>query len=519
MPNLDFFSKRPFLQLVLLTAIALIIHAIVLKFIFPGYYSPLYPHHSDFYISQALAHAPGDFFQYKSLGYSRPLGFFFLKMIGFLGIHGAILFTVINVAVNVGATALFVRRFMNIPFGVKFILMFCIYCYLLFSQSFFYTFYTHDVFSHLSYFFLLIGVYFFYKFFDRNNWVGGGLLALFSIMAFLCKETYMLSALFLSFVWFIYSRKKSFRKAILPLIIFTGMVVMVSVFNYVIKSVFVNFQNNVLVDTYYVNFTPRSVISELARYADEGLNLILWTVIGLMIIAAISYAREKDKRILYMIFGCIIAAIMTLLPNAVIPNHHNGGYSFSAAYLLYLPVIFIPLLQNNRVMIPYIGVLVIGLSVISPFFNRTRYASQWWVLLQEETQRNILGSLDTLMREIKPAQTRHNILVTGLTMAFYPFHHPLALLDYKNSRFANFDVVNYSLLKSTERSYSVKFILPTEIKIGQYDEIWMFAGDGSLIRKLRVNTGTADIIEKKETRDLIIYPDSLKNSQLSLLIK
>src|SRR5215213_344776 len=100
MHKIGIIFRKPVLQITCFTFIALIVHAFVLKFFFPGYYSPLYPHHSDFYISIALAHSPNDFFQYSYLGYSRPLGMFFMKLIGFLGLHGAILFTVINVALN-----------------------------------------------------------------------------------------------------------------------------------------------------------------------------------------------------------------------------------------------------------------------------------------------------------------------------------------------------------------------------------------------------------------------------------
>jgi len=88
--NKEILFKSELIQISFLTAIALVIHAVALKFIFPGYYSPLYPHHSDFYISVAMAHSPNDFFQYGYLGYSRPLGMFLLKFIGLPGVHGAI---------------------------------------------------------------------------------------------------------------------------------------------------------------------------------------------------------------------------------------------------------------------------------------------------------------------------------------------------------------------------------------------------------------------------------------------
>jgi hypothetical protein len=510
-------NNRPFVQMIYLTVLALIVHAIVLKFIFPGYYSPLYPHHSDFYISVALAHSPGDYFLYN---YPRPVGLFFLKIIGSLGIHGAILFTIINVAVNCSLTAILFRHLLSIKFRWQFILAFFCYCFLLFSQSYFYTFYTHDVFSHLSYFFLIAGALLFYKFHTRHKAFGYISLFFFSGIAFLCKETYALTALLIAFIWMIYYKKKSLSMAISPLLTITGTLLLVLIFNVSIKSVFVNYENNSISDPYYVNLSLLSICNELYRYAGEGLNFINWMLIAMVLFLGFLHFRDRDKKVSYILIGCFVAAFLSWIPNALIPNHHNGGYSFNGAYLLYLPLLSIPFLgtQGKFFQLLRIGLLIS--CIISPLFNKKEYSKQWWVLEQENTQRNLLNSLGSLMKELKPTSGYSEyILITGLRMPFYPFHHPQSLKDYPNSKFAMYDVVNYSLTAKAERDNLVKFIRPADVKIGDYTAIWIFADNGSMLRKLTMTPAIAAAIIKNNYQDIVIYPDSTKNQKLSSLLK
>ena len=73
----------------LLVGLALLIHGLVLYFVFPGYYSPLWPNHSDFYIPVALAQSNLAFTDY--LRFPRPMGFIFSGLIGHLGTRGAML--------------------------------------------------------------------------------------------------------------------------------------------------------------------------------------------------------------------------------------------------------------------------------------------------------------------------------------------------------------------------------------------------------------------------------------------
>jgi len=510
------FSK-PSVQIACFAFLALIVHALVLKFIFPGYYSPLYPHHSDFYISVALAHSPEDYFQYRYLGYSRPLGIFFLKFIGSLGIHGAILFTVINVAINCSLSAVLAQRMLKTEIKWTTLLFFSVYCWLLFSQAYFYTFYTQDVFSHLSYSFIITGACIFTNQYKRRKTVAYSALFILLIIAFLCKETYALSAVFCAILWYIYNKRTTGKSSpALPLIT-VGAIVLVVLFNLIIKSVFTNF-NSAATDPYYINLTPASIIKEMALYAKEGLNVLHWIILAIIAVCGIMYFRTPEKRFSYLAIGCILAAVLSWLPNALIPNHHNGGYSFNGAYLLYLPVVFMPVLMNQSKNLRRLTPVLMLAAFISPYFNQKEYAKQWWVLQQENTERHLLKSLDTLMK-LQPSAQPHHILVTGLTMPFFPFHHPASLKAYPNEKFGLYDVVDYSLNLPHDRYKAVKFVLPADVQIKEYNSIWLFNNDGNFLRKITVDSSLLKAVELNNCKDLILYPDSIKNQKLSSLIK
>ncbi len=508
MYNLSYFGKKLFIPIIGLSIIALLIHAIVLKYVFPGYYDPLYPHHSDFYISVALANSPDDFFQYRYLGYSRPLGLFFLKLIGYLGVHGAILFTIINVAINCSLSAFVFLRIFRIPFRAPFIFSFCCYCFLLFSQPYFYTFYTQDVFSHLSYFFLLLGTVLFYKFHKSNLISANIFLTFFSICAFLCKETYSLTAFFIALGWLIYYRKAPRKIALSPVLIIGASLILVAIFNISIKSVFLNLQDNSPTGPYYINLSIKSIFKEITTYVSEGLNIMNWAIVaGILAIGLFYYYRRADKKVLFISLCCIAGAFLALLPNSLIPNHHHGGYSFNGSYLLYLPVLILPFLLRKDESFLIGGVLLLICTVSSPLFNKKKYGEQSWILEQEGIERNLLKSLKPLLNGLEYSKTQEKILVTGLTMPFYPFHHPMFLRDYPNSNYAVYDVIHYNPATEEARYKSVKFIQPEDVKIEEYSKIWMFASNGLLLGVVKLTPASYKILIDNNYQEYIKNPE------------
>lgn len=210
------------LQLVLiefcfLTLLTLFIHALVLYFIFPGYYSPLWPNHNDYYMQAALANSSAEILSYAR--WPRPIGMMFAYLTGFFGIKGSIAVVIGITAINCTLTVMLIRRILIIEFKWPFLVSFIVYLYLLFSQPHFYGFHTHDCFAQLSYFFLINAVGWFFIFRERSVLAINFILFSLTLLAFLSKEVYGLSALAVAGAWFFYARKVSLIRAVMPILV------------------------------------------------------------------------------------------------------------------------------------------------------------------------------------------------------------------------------------------------------------------------------------------------------------
>src|SRR5688572_13820142 len=77
-------------ELAWLVVIAAIVHGAVLRLVFPGYYRPLSPHHSDFYIPVSMAVVDYSVVEIFRGPRGRPIGFGFLQLVGQAGLEGSI---------------------------------------------------------------------------------------------------------------------------------------------------------------------------------------------------------------------------------------------------------------------------------------------------------------------------------------------------------------------------------------------------------------------------------------------
>ena len=80
----------------------------MLACIFPGFYDPFWPHHSDYYIAQALAYSEGGALQI--LTQPRPLALLLFSLFGRLGIHGSVIASFGVVVANYIGIAMMMRR-------------------------------------------------------------------------------------------------------------------------------------------------------------------------------------------------------------------------------------------------------------------------------------------------------------------------------------------------------------------------------------------------------------------------
>lgn len=481
------------------TALAFAIHAAILKFIFPGYYSPLYPQHTDFYMPAAFANTP-QLTYIDLLSWPRSMNLIFAKFIGNFGIGGSIACVIALVCVNVGLSALLVKRILNITFSWLLIIAFTGYCYLLFSHPYFYIFYAQDIGAQLSYFFLILGGYLFYITFNKHFIISNALLFCCCILAFLSKETYGLTVLVFAFLWFIYYKKKYFVKAALPFFAICASLVVIFLINLHIKSTFVNLNAGVA-DPYKISLNPLSVLHEWSAYVWEAINFANIAMILLIGYLLFTNKKQPKEELLFIAIGCLIGTFASILPNAILPNHHFKGYSFNGTYLFYLPLLFVPLLEIEKKSIRNLSIAIAILCVGSPVLNTDKYKGNNWVLIQEDTQRNLLNALAPLIKNIPPSSKPIKILIQGITFPFNPFAYPQSLRVFPNAIYANFDVVNTnSSYTNNHQTDLVKFIPPADTALTKYDQKWIFDSDGKLVEQLLTPLITTHTV-KKITQD------------------
>lgn len=462
--------------------IALIVHALVLKFVFPGYYSPLIPMHSDYYMPAALANTLGATY-IGFFGSPRPITYAFSRIIGYCGIYGSIACIIVLVCVNISLSVFFIKRIFNIPFNLFFIIVFICYCYLLFSHSYFYIFYAQDIGAHLCYFFLFIGVYFYYILFNKHGILSGFILFLCCVLSFLSKETYALSALVFAFAWFIHYKKISLLNGSLPFIIIILAIGVMLMYNVHIHSTFVDL-NASKGTAYQISFDPLKILQEWFRYFKESYNIANILMVLLIIVLLLKSQTENKKELIFVTLACIVAAFVAMLPNALLLNHHFEGYSFNGSPLFYLALFFIPILKikkdKNKFNLSY---LIVVLGFISPMLNWFNYKQCDWSLGQENTQKNMLKALDVLIKDLKPSANPIKILVQGIIYPFCPFHYPQSLRVFPNAKYATFDVVSANA-SDKPRVDLVKFIMPADTALNKYEQQWVFDNEGKLLSQM-----------------------------------
>lgn len=466
-----------------LVLLAWAMHFLSLYFIFPGHYSPLAFHHSDFYIPASFAYAPGDGYSFANLlHWPRPLFMWFYKFTGYFGHAGSVAWVVGIVFLNAALSALLAKHWLKLAFDRNFVFCFALYCFLLFTQPYFYTFYSQDIGSQLSYLLLLSGGLVFFLFSERYLILASVLLFLTSASAFLVKETYFLAFGFIYFCWFIYYIKQQPLRALAPgAAVFVAGVVSALV-NLKTKSVFVNLEAEAG-SSYQISVDPFSVLKELARYCSEGITPALMLAFGLIIFQV---HKVYKNRLLTMGAGlCIVFALLAWMPNALLPNHHFEGYSFNGLYICFLLLFFVlKMIQDNISFRPMLVVLLV-LVALSPLTSIKKYhgTRNTWVLAMEQVQKNMLAGFNQATSQLMDAKQPVTVLVTGITSPFHPFGFAQSIRSFPNGANANYIFVVPKEFPGNlgNKIDLVQFISEGDIANYIYDQEWKFDEQGKLV--------------------------------------
>ena len=476
-------TSKGALRLVGLMSIAWLMYFVSLYFIFPGYFDPLSFHHSDFYIPAAFANAPGEYYSFASLlNWPRPLLMWALKFGGYFGHAGSVAWLVAMVFLNCALTALLFKRLLVLSIDWRFYLVFALYCYLLFTQPYFYTFYSQDIGSQLSYLLLLIGCIALLEFIDRSKLVAFSVLFALTAGAMLMKETYALAIGFVTFCWFFFYLKQDWLKAIIPgLAVLCGGIVSALV-NFKTNSVFVNLGAE-QGSAYHIDISILSLVNEIVRYAREGVTPLLVIAFGLILFQI--YKTYKNKLWLLSFFLCLTFALLAWLPNALLPFHHYEGYSFNGLYVCFAVLFFaVKILQEQSHSQKLLWAIVI-FTLLSPITSIKKYHDirNTWVLAMEKVQMNLLAGITKATGQLVPLEKNVTVLVTGISAPFHPFAFPESLRSFAGGNKAEYYFVVPKDFpdKVGTKIDLVHFIADADKASVAYDQEWQFDDQGNLL--------------------------------------
>lgn len=504
---------------VLMTVISFCYY-ISLKFVFPGYFDPLMPHHPDFFFTYS---GLSSMLWTKVFIYPRPVGFFILKVVGILGLKGVITFLIFCNFLNILLTIIFIKKISN---GKIYWPMLFIYLFIIFSQPAFYFNYTYDFFDVMAYFFVLLAMLIWLQ-------IGGKLsptrllfLSILIGLSFFSKETYVVTSL-IFFAWQFAFRKNEIRRnAAIMLFVVAGIFVMVLIQSHISQSIWVSFASNTN-NPYFVNFSPRSIGETFYFYVNG------WGNSGALLIIALSLLMVAlNKKYLKEFLLLLLMGLTAYIPYSILPNHELGYYFWLGVPLSYGAILLVQphmintlliKIKNKKISITVGAILVflfIILTACSLKNNKDQESNTFWAqdIQMERINKNILSSFPVLKNNIKE---NDKILITGIYFSAHPFscQHDLMdiYFDKKNDFIDNYFGKNHSWTifeydKSTDKKCStINYTNDTNLDLSSYDEVFIFGKDAKLMKVM--NRDEIALLKNSKVGNASYY-DAILNPKL-----
>jgi len=406
-----------FINVLIISAIVILTYYLSLKFVYPGYFEPLTPHHEDFYwfYSGSPLINFGDL--YKT---ARPVFFLLANFVSMLGLKLGIVFMIILTLINIILTILCVRAIS----GKISYLMTAIYSTMVFMSPYFYFNYTYMITDTYAYFFLLLIIYFWYKYKNDLNIPKILLISLFIFLCFFSKESFFVTVVLFFIFQFIFEKKLRKYSSSLILISLIG-ILLVVIQSRLINGVWVNL-GNTSDSPYFVNMDPGSIISTYLYYIQGIANI--YNIVILALSLTILICTKKYIRESIMLLAC---GLSVYIPYSLIPNHKEIYYLFLGVPLLCAVILFLSadvfsefktkifnkFKYNNK----YAFLLIALVFITLTFFKVVNLSkgddyrpyNYGWYLQIESSNRNILNSFEKIKQELS-AQNNDNILILGL---------------------------------------------------------------------------------------------------------
>ena len=462
--------------------LALLAYWACLQFVFPGYFSPFDPLHSDYYLIPGIT-ADGEPLAEK-LHYPRPLGFLVLWTIGHLGLAGA---TTVIVAVTLINAALMVELWWRLaPFALSWWAV-VLYLASLFAHPQFYLNHSHDTMATLSLAYLLLAMHCWLSWRQggRRSWYVAALLLLF-VLAF-TKETYYPAALLF---WLVQVFDVPGGRRRWAVGFFAGVVAL----ELTAVAVNLNARNAFIqpsadpADPYFMSLAPASLAAAFGTLLSYLFTPAAALVTALSLLLALAH---RTLRLPAAVF--FVAGLSALLPHAVLPNHIAPEYGWVGAVLCLSPILlisreslsaFLPTPTPQRLAAATaIAFATVGvISIAGWSLHRGPYEIHRWRTEQQQILGNIQRALPTL--RAAPADARE-ILVTGLKSPFHPFYieHYESYIAFEFGRERRWTV---TMMRDAPRGGDdlVRRVGVEHVNLTNFDLAFTFDPDGRLLRKV-----------------------------------
>lgn len=497
-PGLDGSRRAAAAELGLLLLLFAVLHAAVLRWVFPGYYAPLWPHHSDMYIPPSLASLPGHWAE-LAMG-ARPVGFLFFKLIGQLGLHGAMAASIALVLVNMAVTAMLLRRWSVLPLTPWFMGAAAVYAFAVFAHPGYYVLGNWDVFSQLAWLLLLLAAWLLPRQGMENSAGLGSSRAIFfgllTTAAFLAKETFAATSMLLAVWWALAGPLRTRRDAWLP----AALIALASVLSQVLPWLSTRNALSNSEHAYVVSLVPASVWGEWSRYAAYTFDP--WTTVALLAaVVGTALASRKLNAV-----PLLLAGMLAWLPNALLPNHWFAAYAWNGSLLLFAPLLMLPTAVTRGWLPRGLGLLALAAMVAAPAGQAARYQAQFWPLEQEAMQRRLVHAVNAQLAAL-PAGQAQQVLVTGLLGPFSPFDNGLWQLVGRPE--IEVTVAIYGAQDKTSRYAKLvgrmpDFVPAAAVTMDRFSQVWAFRADGMLWR-----AGAPGVLADGWSPELLLYPEVL----------
>jgi len=437
-------NKGNLINILIISLIISLTYYLSLKFVFPGYFEPLTPFNTDFYLLYSGSPLADYIDLYK---WPRPIGVLLINLVSTLGLKLGIAFSITLTLINILLTILCIRLIRG---NVSYLII-AIYVTNLFTAPYFYINHSWLILDTFAYLFFILIIILWYKYktdFNINK------MLLISFLIFLCfftKETYIIAVVLFFIFQFIFEKK--LRKYSLSLIIISAVFILVLVIHsYLINSMFVNFKNT-SDSPYYINMNPKDIITTYLFYL-WGIGNIYNVLIVILSMTILIFTKKYIKEVIMF----IVLGLSIYIPYSLVPNHKLGFYCCLGSPLIYAVILFIntdvfskvktkifnKISFNKKIAFSVVVIIFIALTFFNIDFIKNSYHTARIYLLEEPINRNILNSLEKVDQELSSSKD-NNVLILGLKqIPHHPFKGAEFINNYFNTKHNNWTIALYN---------------------------------------------------------------------------